>query len=56
MDNPATRDRDDQDEPRTQDKRGDERGTDNDDGAPAPFAPDADDDTPLGDTDEHSDA
>jgi hypothetical protein len=29
---------------------------DKDDGAPAPFAPDSDDDSPLGDTDEHSDA
>jgi hypothetical protein len=27
-----------------------------DDDAPAPFAPDSDDDSPLGDTDEHSDA
>jgi hypothetical protein len=26
------------------------------DDAPAPFAPDSDDDSPLGDTDEHSDA
>jgi hypothetical protein len=53
MDNSATHDRD---ETRTQDKHGDQRGTENNDGAPAPFAPDPDDDTPLGDTDEHSDA
>jgi hypothetical protein len=56
MDNSATHDRDDQDETGAPDKHGDERGTENHDGAPAPFAPDADDDTPLGDTDEHSDA
>jgi hypothetical protein len=35
------------DQPTTKD------GTDD---TPAPFAPDSDDDTPLGDTDEHSDA
>ena len=33
-------------------------GDDADDGgsAPVPFAPDTDDDSPLGDTDQHSDA
>ena len=36
------------DEPDTKDKT--------DDGPPVPFAPDSDDDSPLGDTDEHSDA
>jgi hypothetical protein len=50
-----THDHDDPDETRTQDKHVDNRGTENDD-APAPFAPDSDDESPLGDTDEHSDA
>jgi hypothetical protein len=36
------------DEPVTKDE--------NDEDVPAPFAPDSDDDSPLGDTDEHSDA
>jgi hypothetical protein len=56
MSNATTHDRDDQDaerkpqtdEPTTKD------GTDDD--VPAPFAPDSDDDSALGDTDEHSDA
>jgi hypothetical protein len=55
MDNSTRHDRDDQDETRTQDKDVGDRGTENDD-APAPFAPDSDDKSPLGDTDEHSDA
>jgi hypothetical protein len=52
MDNSTTHDREDQ----NADKHADAPGTEDNDGAPAPFAPDSDDKTPLGDTDEHSDA
>jgi hypothetical protein len=38
------------------DKPGAKDGSAGADDAPAPFAPDSDDDSPLGDTDEHSDA
>ena len=40
------------------DRRESEPGAENEhgDSAPAPFAPHEDDDTPLGDTDQHSDA
>jgi hypothetical protein len=56
MANSTTHDRDDQDDTRTRDKHVDDRSTEDSDGAPAPFAPDSDDESPLGDTDEHSDA
>jgi hypothetical protein len=38
------------------DKPGAQDGSPGADDAPAPFSPDSDDDSPLGDTDEHSDA
>jgi hypothetical protein len=53
MNNAPTRDRDEASE---QDEHVEERRTEDNNGAPAPFAPDSDDKTPLGDTDEHSDA
>jgi hypothetical protein len=48
----------DQDQDAKRDSHADEPATKDgaDDGPPAPFAPDSDDDSPLGDTDEHSDA
>jgi hypothetical protein len=58
MDNATTPDREDPDAARARDQHRDESDTKDgtDDGPPAPFAPDSDDETPLGDTDEHSDA
>ena len=47
----------DQDEPDQDNRRDDERSndkSDHGDSAPLPFAPHKDDDTPLGDTDQHS--
>jgi hypothetical protein len=54
MSNSKTHDREEQDAER--DQQTDEPDTTKDDGPPAPFAPDPDDDSALGDTDEHSDA
>jgi hypothetical protein len=51
MNNALRHDREDQ----NADTQADEPRTDDDD-VPAPFAPDSDDKSPLGDTDEHSDA
>jgi hypothetical protein len=59
MDNPTAPDHDDQDPARTKEKESDESGSnggsDRIPDVPAPFAPDSDE-SPLGDTDEHSDA
>ena len=49
----------DQHEPDGNEHRDDERSqdrSDHGDSAPLPFAPHEDDDTPLGDTDQHSDS
>jgi hypothetical protein len=53
MDNPRTPDREDQDAAPARDQHDE---PDTNDGPPVPFAPDSDDESPLGDTDEHSDA
>jgi hypothetical protein len=53
-DDPKTDDRDDPQAPDEDDGIGAEN--EHGDSAPAPFAPHEDDDTPLGDTDQHSDA
>jgi hypothetical protein len=60
MDNPAARDQDDQEVARNPKKQSGKSGTNDDSNrspaVPAPFAPDSDEESPLGDTDEHSDA
>ena len=53
MGNSTTDDHEDQDAERKQQT---DDPAHKDDGPPAPFAPDSDEDSALGDTDEHSDA
>jgi hypothetical protein len=45
-----------QDAARAEEKRDDDPNADKNDAPAVPFEPDSDDKTPLGDTDEHSDA
>jgi len=60
MDKSAGHEHDDQDPARTKKKQSDEPGAEGGSNrtadVPAPFAPDPDEESPLGDTDEHSDA
>jgi hypothetical protein len=57
MDHPTTPDNADPDAARARNQHDDPDTQDGaDDGPSVPFAPDSDDDSPLGDTDEHSDA
>jgi hypothetical protein len=60
MDTSAGHEHDDQDPTRTKKKPSDEPGAEGGSkrtsDVPAPFAPDPDEESPLGDTDEHSDA
>jgi hypothetical protein len=57
MNEHPTHDREEERDPSgAEQKRSDESGGDGGPDTPAPFAPDSDDESPLGDTDEHSDA
>ena len=61
MDNPASRERANQDAARAKEKKkfdelGTDGGSDRIPDVPAPFTPNSDEESPLGDTDEHSDA
>jgi hypothetical protein len=56
MDNLTSRDSDKPDPTLAPDQHADESGDENNDAPATPFEPDSDDKTPLGDTDEHSDA
>jgi hypothetical protein len=56
MNNSTSHDSDKQDPTRAPDQHADESGDENNAAPATPFEPDSDDETPLGDTDEHSDA